>query len=652
MTRTKGSKKASGPKRKWRYFSCDFETTVWDEDTIKRLGEQTYTEVWASAVVELGSEDVQIFHSIDETFEYFRSLKGNLVCYYHNLKFDGNFWLYYFLNVKHWKQATYKTGVDEYDIAWVESKNMMNNTFEYSVSDRGQWYTITFKVDNFIVQLRDSLKLLPFSVNAIGKAFKTKHQKLEMEYKGFRYAGCPITDDEKKYIANDVLVVKEALEKMFSDGYNKLTIGACCLSQYKQSIDPEMYKAMFPDLTEVYPSVDVDASTADEYIRHSYRGGWCYLAKGKENKLYTNGTTADVNSLYPSMMSSESGNYYPVGYPHWWKGNEIPEKARDGKHYYFLRIRTRFYLKPGMLPFIQIKGSLNYKGTEMLETSDLVNKETGDSTAFTYNEDGVLEPVRVTMTMTMTDFKLFLEHYDVEDFEILDGCYFATEIGIFDTYISHWAKIKMESKGAMRTEAKLFLNNLYGKMASNTDSSFKYAYMKEDESVGFVAVEEHAKRPGYIPVGSAITSYARNFTIRAAQLNYHGPDKPGFIYADTDSIHCDLKPEEFRGVPVDPVKFCHWKLESSWDKGLFVRQKTYMEHVVAENLEPIDEPYWNVKCAGMPDNSKKYFLSKMEKGEFQLSDFKVGLKVPGKLVPKRIKGGVLLVETNYEMRSI
>ena len=560
MTRTKGSKKASGPKRKWRYFSCDFETTVWDEDTIKRLGEQTYTEVWASAVVELGSEDVQIFHSIDETFEYFRSLKGNLVCYYHNLKFDGNFWLYYFLNVKHWKQATYKTGDDEYDIAWVESKNMMNNTFEYSVSDRGQWYTITFKVDNFIVQLRDSLKLLPFSVKAIGKAFKTKHQKLEMEYKGFRYAGCPITDDEKKYIANDVLVVKEALEKMFSDGYNKLTIGACCLSQYKQSIDPEMYKAMFPDLTEVYPSVDVDASTADEYIRHSYRGGWCYLAKGKENKLYTNGTTADVNSLYPSMMSSESGNYYPVGYPHWWKGNEIPEKARDGKHYYFLRIRTRFYLKPGMLPFIQIKGSLNYKGTEMLETSDLVNKETGDSTAFTYNEDGVLEPVRVTMTMTMTDFKLFLEHYDVEDFEILDGCYFATEIGIFDTYISHWAKIKMESKGAMRTEAKLFLNNLYGKMASNTDSSFKYAYMKEDESVGFVAVEEHAKRPGYIPVGSAITSYARNFTIRAAQLNYHGPDKPGFIYADTDSIHCDLKPEEFRGVPVDPVKFCHWKL--------------------------------------------------------------------------------------------
>lgn len=33
-----------------------------------------------------------------------------------------------------------------------------------------------------------------------------------------------------------------------------------------------------------------------------------------------------------------------------------------------------------------------------------------------------------------------------------------------------------------------------------------------------------------------------------------------------------------------------------------------------------------------------------------MTDFKVGLKVPGKLMPKRIKGGTLLVETTYEMR--
>ena len=34
----------------------------------------------------------------------------------------------------------------------------------------------------------------------------------------------------------------------------------------------------------------------------------------------------------------------------------------------------------------------------------------------------------------------------------------------------------------------------------------------------------------------------------------------------------------------------------------------------------------------------------------ELTDFKVGLRVPGKLRPMRIRGGVLLVETPYEMR--
>ncbi len=33
-----------------------------------------------------------------------------------------------------------------------------------------------------------------------------------------------------------------------------------------------------------------------------------------------------------------------------------------------------------------------------------------------------------------------------------------------------------------------------------------------------------------------------------------------------------------------------------------------------------------------------------------LEDFKIGLRVPGKLMPKRIKGGVLLIDTTYEMR--
>jgi hypothetical protein len=221
----------------------------------------------------------------------------------------------------------------------------------------------------------------------------------------------------------------------------------------------------------------------------------------------------------------------------------------------------------------------------------------------------------------------------------------------------------------MRTLAKLFLNNLYGKFASSTESNFEVAFLNEDGVVKFNNCKANDKREGYIAIGSAITSYARNFTIRCAQQNYYGEDKRGFIYADTDSIHCDLNADELKGLKVHDKNFCCWKLESTWDKAIFVRQKTYIEHVIEEDLEPIDEPYYNVKCAGMPDRCKDLFVMSLndykktgkeklneEETEFvkhtrTLRDFKVGLVVPSSLKPKTIKGGVLLVSQPYKMRE-
>lgn len=640
-----------------KFLVGDFETTVYKG--------QTDTEVWASAIVELFTDDVKIFHSIDETFKYLVSLNSNIVCYYHNLKFDGSFWLSYFLVDQGMKQAleTTENGIQ----GFIKPRDMLNNTVSYSIAGMGQWYKIIVKVGGYIIEFRDSLKLLPFSVKKIGKSFGTLHKKLDMEYTGFRYAGCTITEDEQKYIANDVLVVKEALEIMFTEGHKKLTIGSCCLSEYKKIITKKKFDTFFPNLSLIPLDKSFGSENADEYIRKSYRGGWCYLCKGKEQQIKTKGTTADVNSLYPSMMSSESGNLYPIGEPTFWKG-DIPDEAFQPMHFFFVRISCQFYIKPNKLPFIQIKGSLLYKMTEMLETSDVYNKKDGRYYDCYYDFDGTLKKATVTMTMTQTDYHLFKEHYEIVNLEVLDGCWFNAKIGIFDNYIEKYKKIKVTSKGAKRELAKLFLNNLYGKMATSTNSNFKVAYIKEDRSLGFNTVIANEKLPIYIPVGSAITSYARNFTIRAAQKNYHGVNERGFIYADTDSIHCDLLPEEIQGINVHPTDFCCWKLESCWDEGYFIRQKTYVEHVTHEDCEKIENPYYNIKCAGMPEHCKNLFLMSMTgytESEFNeleepekefvkqkrsLKDFDIGLRIYGKLIPKRIRGGVLLVPTTYEMR--
>ena len=648
-------------KRKVRRFAADFETTVYKG--------QERTDVWSSAFSELftETEDVTIHHTIKETYNYFSTLKEDVIAYYHNLKFDGAFWLDFLMNELGYTTALTEVQSGEHKAEkWLDNKNMKPKTLKCSISSMGQWYTITIKTEKNIIELRDSLKLLPFTLARIGKSFKLKHQKLEMEYDGFRFPGCEITEEEKAYIANDVLVLREALEFMFSEGHDKLTIGACCLSEFVKGYGKEDYDSIFPDIYKIPIDESYGSPNAGEYVKKSYRGGWCYVVKAKRNEIKTNGTTADVNSLYPSMMSSESGNRFPVGRPtfysmknasdtmkKWWL-DKIMMCANTMQQYYFVRFRTRFYLKHDKLPFIQIKNSFRFCGTDSLETSDYYDKKEGRYYTQWYKPDETGKPVltdtAVTLTMTMIDLKLMFEHYDVVNFELLDFCCFNTEIGLFDDYMEKYKNIKQNSTGAMRELAKLFLNNLYGKMAASTDSSFKVPFVKPDGVIGLRDVSENDKKPGYIPVGSAITSYARNFTIRAAQQNYYGIDEPGFIYADTDSIHCDLPPEALKGIRVHPTDFCAWKLESCWDTAIFTRQKTYIEHITKENLEPIDSPYYNVKCAGMPESCKKLFVKGMANNEYQLTDFKIGLVLPGKLMPRRIKGGILLTETTFEMR--
>ena len=185
---------------------CDFETTVYKG--------QVNTEVWASASVELFTEDVKIFHSIEEQFDYFKSLETNICAYYHNLKFDGAFWLSYLLVDLGFKQAYTPLNEQETEVEWLKEKEMPNNSFKYSISDKGQWYTIIIKVNNHFIEIRDSLKLLPFSVKRIGQSFGTKHKKLDMEYTGFRYAGCNITEKEK-----DITLNVTAENKINTDSY-------------------------------------------------------------------------------------------------------------------------------------------------------------------------------------------------------------------------------------------------------------------------------------------------------------------------------------------------------------------------------------------------------------------------------------------------
>ena len=167
-----------------KIYSADLETTVYEG--------QDHTEAWSSAIVSLDSDEPLVHHSLAETLDYLDQQDEDAILYYHNLKFDGNFWLSFLLT-----QMDFKQGLDKYDdgtVKFKDRKELKEREVIYSISSMGQWYTITFKYHGHLYTLKDSLKLMPFKLSEIGKAFNTEHRKLDMEYEGYRYAGCEITD--------------------------------------------------------------------------------------------------------------------------------------------------------------------------------------------------------------------------------------------------------------------------------------------------------------------------------------------------------------------------------------------------------------------------------------------------------------------------
>lgn len=610
--------------RKEKRYDCicvaDFETTVWTKEMLKAAGvsRQPFTEVWEAGIAICNSDKSFIFNRIETFLGCALKLSMSTKMYFHNLKFDGSFILDHIL-----KNGFEYTG-----------GKLIPGTFKCLIGQQGKFYSITICTSYGYLEIVDSVKLLPFSIKQIGESFGTKHKKLEIEYAGERKAGDSIAVEDELYLTNDLLVPKEAIEIMYERGHTKLTIGACCMEEYKESFKQDRqlaafdFKELFPNLKEVYfPDNDL---TVDAFVRTTYKGAWCYCHKPGR---HSNGRTYDINSEYPFVMHSCSGFRFPVGHPKFFKG-KIPKDVRHNPRYvYFVHIKSRFKLKKGFLPTVQIKNSTLYRSNEWLHTSDFYFR--GNYYYKLKDRKGIEHVARPDLYLTYLDYELFLKHYDVEDLEEVEGCYFESMTGIFDAYIDKYTELKINAKTpAERQLAKLFLNNLYGKFATSDDSSYLIPFINEEGILDFDLVTEHDKAVVYIPVGSMITSCARYYTINHAQMNYEN-----FIYADTDSLH--LLECEPVGIREHENKLGYWKLERRWSSGIFLRQKCYAEFERYHNEKKV-YPHWEITCAGMPDRCKKLFLATRP-----ITDFRPGMSIGGKLIPKRIPGGIILEETTF-----
>lgn len=594
-------------------YTADFETTT-DEDDCR---------IWAYAVCNV--DDPEEFHygtTFEEFIRFCAHPKKNYTLYFHNLKFDGSFILSWLLD------NGYRYISDK--------KERADFTFTTLITDMGQFYAIEiyFKVKNHHVnkvKILDSMKIFPnFSVERVAEGFDLPIRKLEIDYKKHRPIGWKLTEEEVDYIRNDVEIMARALNIMFSEGLNKMTIAGDAFQSFKD-FTPN-FRKHYPILS---PSVDAD-------IRLSYRGGFTYVNDIYREVPVGKGICIDKNSMYPSKMVQKP---LPYGEPEFFEGEYQPDPEMP---LFIQSLSCKFELKPGKIPCIQLKNNLSFMPNEYLASSN--------------NEI-------ITISLCSPDYELFLENYFIEDITYHGGWKFKTCQGMFDNYINYWMeqKIKAGKEGnqPMRQIAKLMLNSLYGRFGLSINARQKFPYLDDDGVVRFGLLPEEQREPVYIPVACFITSYGRVDTIRTSQkirdysLKKYGVD--AYLYSDTDSIHCLLNDSDLEELKedifIDDYALGAWAKEADFDRALFIRQKCYVEE---ENGK------LNVTVAGLP----KYLTPLITFENFKRGFSTEGLtltqmvdlaskngatpeqikKLHPKLTYKYVKGGVILADTDFTIK--
>lgn len=419
---------------------ADFETTTDENDC----------RVWLWGLCNVSDVDDWSYDTDIESFMDRMSCHDKHHIYFHNLAFDGAFILDWLLN----------NGFIHH-----QGRTKKPLTFTTLISKMAKFYSITVIFDNGAkVEFRDSLKKLPMSVANVAKAFKLDEGKGEIDYHLPRPVGYIPTGIELDYLRRDVQIVAHALHVQFVAGMKRLTVGADSLAEYKHTIGAKYFTRAFPIL----------CPTMDDDVRRAYRGGFAIVAERFKGVRVGRGRVYDINSLYPSVMYDR---LLPYGEPCWFNG---APKVSEDYPLFVVCLTLTAKLKPDHVPCIQIKGSPHFAAT-------------------VYQSD-ITEPT--TLTCTSVDLALWHDHYDLDILSWNGGWKFHAVAGFFKEYIDKWMKVKENSTGGLRFIAKLHLNALYGKFATNPDVTPKVPILdrrivKPQIDMGWLDVWESGSSIGY-----------------------------------------------------------------------------------------------------------------------------------------------------------
>lgn len=403
-----------------------------------------------------------------------------------------------------------------------------------------------------VVELRDSL-------NLFGQTRLADFAKDEIDYRKMR-ANCRREhwEEIRKYLKADCVSLLTIVTKFLERYGMQFTQAGAAMKYWQKHYAPRDSegKGILPE----FPSQTVAANFYEKFSPFYYGGRVQCFAHGHAHESFR---VVDINSAYPRAMLD--------GHPYSVSGITLSGRLPKDEHVPQALIELDAVSK-GALPLRSEDGSLYFPEDETRVRRYFI-------TGWEY--------LAGVETGTLFPQKIVRSHY------------FGTPVN-FASYIEHFfnerANAKLAGDKASDIFAKIFMNGLYGKFASNPTKYREFilsdptggAYAKWIES-GYVDSGEWGGRKMLVrPVplskhryyniatAASITGWVRAFLWRSLLKC----DRP--LYCDTDSIAAADVSRLDLGK-----KLGQWKVEAECDEYAIAGKKNYAFHIAGE-ARPLD----------------------------------------------------------------
>ena len=469
--------------------------------------------------------------------------KRKMIIYVHNLAFDFQFISEFFSVTDIFARTEYKPMYAE-----------LNECFVFKCS-----YILTNK----------SLKML-------SKETATKKLTGELDYTLYRHHKTPLTDQEKKYAENDILILLEYIGVQIKKEKTIINIpltATAYVRRYYLNYLQNNYN--FAEYKRKYkPVIEIDFDTFT-ILEKAFAGGYTHANYMNSGIVCNNVKSIDFTSSYPYVICSEK---FPM------------------KKFQHIRIESKEqfykYIENSPCVFTILFKKLKAKTT--ITTISKSKCKIGSSEE--YPKEPVFDNGRIIScdycetTITEIDFKTIEMYYEYEDFVILDfykSVYGYLPRPLIECVLKLYAD-KTELKGIEKEKdryqlAKALLNSFYGMCVTNPLNAEIYF----DDVVGWSTEKEisidtqkerlEKKVSSYSSLlsyswGVWVTAYARYNLLK--MVNIIGND---VIYCDTDSIkYLNYKKYE--------------KEIEKYNNSIIEKSKEVLKHykIDVSRLEPVD----------------------------------------------------------------